>query len=265
MAVAVIPVAFLLGYPRTVAYRDDSEDVLEAPTADGTLRIEVSSRAVKVAVANRTLHVVEKVATVLEQKGKKVRRESVKIDKLVVARDVPHEDLGVWVELPGGWRRIFGVEPVNLLEPDGLTALANLDRVGQRLRNVMTEHAGGIRRAVEIGRGLDKVLLADHGDRYAIYARRLFRDRARLAMEIFDNGRVVIRQSRKPVELTVRSRFGVTVGGDYVRFSAPDGKDLGRCSIPWIMPEDRVELARRIGSLVDLTPDADYITFPYSA
>ena len=84
-------------------------------------------------------------------------------------------------------------------------------------------------------------------------------------MEIHDNGRVVIRQTRKPIEITVRSRFGVIATGDYVRFAAPDGTDLGRCSIPWIMPEDRQELARRIGALVDLTPDADYICFPYSA
>lgn len=249
-----------------MAYRDESEDVLEAPTAEGTLRIELGPRTVKATVGIRTLHVVDKVATVLEQKTKKkVRRESFKLDKLVVARDVPHEDLGIWVEIPGGWRRIFGVEPVNLLEPDGLTALATLDRAAQRLRNAVVDLAGDIRRAVEIGRGLDKVLLADHGDRFVVYARRLFRDRAKPAMEIQSDGKIVIHQGKKPVELTVRSRFGVTVVGDYVRFSSPEGKDLGRCSIPWIAPEDRQELARRIGSLVDLTPDADFISFPYSA
>ena len=249
-----------------MAYRDDSEDVLEAPTSEGNLRIEVAPRSVKVTIGERTLHVVDKVATVLEQRGKtKVRRESFKIDRLIIARDVPHEDLGVWIELPGGWRRIFGVAPVSLLEPDGLTALAMLDRLSHALRNAVIDHAGEIRRAVEIGRGLDKVLLADHGDRFAVYARRLFRDRARLAMEIHDDGRIVLRQSKKPVEFTIRSRFGVTVTGDWLRFAAPDGKDLGRCSIPWITPEDRIELARRIGSLVDLTPDADYIAFPYSA
>lgn len=249
-----------------MAYRDDLEDVLEAPTAEGTLRIELAPRAVKLEIGARALHVVDKVATVLEHKTKKkMRRESFKIERLIVARDVPHEDVGVWIELPGGWRRIFGLEPVNLLEPDGLTSLATLDRQIQRMRTAVADHAGDIRRAIEIGRGLDKVLVADHGDRYAVYARRLFRDRARLAMEIWDSGRVVIRQGRKPVELTVRSRFGVTVVGDYVRFSTPDGRDLGRCSIPWITPEDRQELARRIGALVDATPDADYIAFPYSA
>ena len=96
-----------------MAYRDDSEDVLEAPTSEGTLRIEVAPRAVKVVIGSRTLHVVEKVATVLEQRGKKAKRASFKIEHLVIARDVPHEDLGVWVELPGGLRILQRLEAAN--------------------------------------------------------------------------------------------------------------------------------------------------------
>jgi hypothetical protein len=248
-----------------VAYRDESDDVLEAPTAEGTLRLEVAPRAIKVTVGSRTLHVVENVATVIEEKRRgKPRRESIKIEHLVIARDVPHEDLGVWVELPGGWRRIFGVEPVSLLEPPGLSALAALDRLAHKLRAAVAEHAGDIRRAIEIGRGLDKVLLADHGDRYIVYARRLFRDRARYAMTIREDGRIELATGKKPIEIEVRSRFGVTVHGDYIRFSQPDGKDLARFSIPWISPEDRLELARRIGQLVDAVPDAERVVFPYT-
>ncbi len=259
----------------TVAYRDDSGDALEAPTGEGFLRLECGPRTVKLTVDNRTLHVVEQHVTILEQRRKKVRRESFKIGRLVVARDVPHEDLGVWIELPGGMRRIFGVEPVSLLEQGGLMALSALDRLAQRLRVALAEYAGNIRRAVEIGRGLDKVLLADHGDHFAIYARRLFRDRARLALEIHEDGRIVIPTGRsknktkdkpkdKPIEVTVRSRFGVTVFGDYIRFAAPDGTDLARVSIPWISPEDRRELARRIGQLIDTSTAAVTIAFPYT-
>jgi len=254
MAVAVIPVTHTLGYRRRVAYRDDSEDALEAPTAEGTLRLEVAPRAIKLTVGAHTLHVVDRTATVLEAKRKKTLRESFKIERLVMARDVPHEDLGVWVEIPGGWRRIFGVEPVSLLEPNGLTALSALDRLSQRLKVALDdgEYAGGIRKAIEIGRGLDKVLLADHGDSYAVYARRLFRDRARFAMTIREDGKITIHGGKKPIEITVRSRFGVTVGGDYLRFSEPDGTDLAKISIPWISAEDRQELAKRIGALIDV-------------
>lgn len=238
-----------------MAYRDDSGDALDTPTAGGVLSGEFGPRWVKLTVGAWTLHVVDHVATVLEQRGKKLRRESFKIEgRLTIARDVPHEDLGVWIELPGGMRRIFGVEPVSLLEPDGLDALAALDRFAVRLRAALADHAGDIHRAVEIGRGHDKALLADHGDRFVIYARRKFRDRARYAMAIHDDGRVVIHSGKKPVEITVRSRFGITVVGDYLRFAAPDGTDLARIAIPWITPEDRHELARRIGQLVDTSP-----------
>ena len=156
-----------------MAYRDDAGHKLEAPTAAGMLRLEIGPRTLKIGVAARSLHVVEQTVTLFEHR-RKDRRTSYRIaGGLVVARDVPHEDLGIWLALPGGMRRIFGVEPVSLLEPEGLPALAALDKLVHRLRAELADHTGEVRRAVEIGRGLDKVLLADHGDQFCIYARRL--------------------------------------------------------------------------------------------
>jgi hypothetical protein len=257
-----------------VAYRDDSGDAIEAPTADGTLRAELAARSVKLHVALRTLQISERFATVVEHHKKtpaKDRTTSLKIQgRLVVARDVPHEDFGVWIELDPdtpkrtGMRRIFGVEPVSLLDPHGLVALASLDRLVQRIKTEVADLAGDVRRAFEIGRGLDKVLLADHGDHFVVYARRLFRDRAHFAMAIYDDGRIVVPDGKKTREIVVRSRFGVTVWGDYVRFADRNGTDLARVSIPWIAPEDRRELARRIGQLVD-REHADVIAWPPAA
>jgi hypothetical protein len=152
--------------------------------------------------------------------------------------------------------RIFGVQPKDLLDTGGLGALAALDRLAQGLRAAIAPLSGGIHRAVELGppaaEGLDKVLLADHGDHYSVYARQLFRERARFVMAIHRDGRIEIPGR---TDVVVRSRFGVTVYGDYVRFADPDGTDLARVSIPWISPEDRRELARRIGQLVDTPAD----------
>jgi hypothetical protein len=93
-----------------------------------------------------------------------------------------------------------------------------------------------------------------------VYARRLFRDRARFAMAIHDDGRIVLpagKGDKADRTIVVRSRYGVTVWGDHVRFADPNGDDLGKVAIPWIAPEDREELARRIGLLVDRpAPDA---------
>jgi hypothetical protein len=239
-----------------MAYRgDDATAVLEAPTAEGPLRATFSAGRVDLSVAGRSFHVEGRTVTVTDAKN---RRASAEIEgKLVVARDVPREDLGVWLELPSGhgtaMRRIFGVEPVSLFANDGLVALKRLDALAQRLRAAVLDLAGDIRRAVEIGRGLDKVLLADHGDRYVIYARRLFRDRARFALAIYRDGRVVLPDGKELREFRVTSKFGITVRGDYVRFADPQGIDLGRVSIPWIAAEDRDEIARRIGQLVHAT------------
>lgn len=245
-----------------MAYRDDAADVLTAPTAEGPVRMELGPRSVKLTVARRSLHIADKLVTLVEDVHKKRPRTTVGevTSRLVVARDVPQEDVGIWLEMPDGMRRVFGFEPINLLEPEGLGALAALDRLAQRLRVELEHLAGDVRRAIEIGRGLDKVLLADHGDHYIVYARRLFRDRARLACRIERDGKVIVFEGKTRTEVTVKSQFGVTVRGDYIRFAAPDGADLARFAIPWITREDRLELARRIGQLVH-TPERAVAVF----
>lgn len=255
-----------------MAYRDEAGDHLEAPTADGPFTARFAPRAVELSVAARSLIVTDRFVTVAlhhRTQRSRDRRTSLPLTgRLVVARDVPHEDLGVWLEVDPehpartGMQRVFGVEAINLMEPDGLPALAALDRLAQRLRAELAPRARDVRRAFEIGRGLDKVLLADHGDRFVVYARRLFRDRARFAMAIHDDGRIVLpagKGDKADRTIVVRSRYGVTVWGDHVRFADPNGDDLGKVAIPWIAPEDRDELARRIGQLVDrAAPGAEH-------
>jgi hypothetical protein len=249
-----------------VAYRDDAGDVCEAPTADGTLRAELAGGDVRLAVARRSIHIAERFATMIAHHPKrpaKDRRTSLAITgQLIVARDVPRDGLGVWVEVePGaaraGFRRIFGVEPRSLLDPGGLAGLAALDRLAQRVRQALAHLAVDVRRAFELGpagsRGLDKVLAVDHGEHIVVYARRLFRDRARFALSVHDDGRIAVRGRRgaRSGEVTVRSRHGVTVVGDYLRFADPQGADLAKVSLPWILPGDRGELARWIGQRID--------------
>jgi hypothetical protein len=231
-----------------MAYRGDgASDALEAPTADGTLRVEVGPRRISLRVADRALHVADKFATIIDGK----RQESLELSgRLVAARDVPREDLGIWIELaPGGMRRIFGVAPLSTLEPGGLAALQRLDVVAQHVRTAVAEFSGDVRRAIELGRGLDKILLAEHADHHAVYARRLFRDRARLAISVYA-GRIVI-HDKVDREVAIPPKALTIVTGDYIRFTDPHGTDLDRVSIPWISSTEREELARRIAQLVE--------------
>jgi hypothetical protein len=248
-----------------VAYRGDAGDICEAPSAEGPLRAELAPRHLRLAVASRSLDISDTFVTLVghhRSRAARDRRLSLRIaGRLIVARGVPREGLGLWIELEpdgprAGFRRIFGVEPVNLLEPAGLAALAALDRLAQRLRHELGHLALEVRRAIELGSaasgGLDKVLVIEHADGCAVYARRLFRDRARLVVAAHDDGRIVAPGgSTHNREITVRSRHGITVVGDYVRFTDPQGTDLAKVSIPWISFEDRVELARRIGQRID--------------
>lgn len=246
-----------------MAYRDDAGDACEAPIAEGMLRAELAAGCVHLAMTGRSLHVTDRFATVIEHHKKRAakdRRTSIAIaGLLLIARDVQRESIGVWIEVEpgtprGGFRRIFGVEPRSLLEPGGLGALVALDRLAQSVRQALAHLAPEVRRATEIGSpasgGLDKVLAVDHGERVVVYARGLFRDRARFVMAIHDDGRIAVRGAPER-EVAVRSRHGVTVVGDYIRFADPHGVDLARVSVPWLSPEDRTELAQRIGQRID--------------
>ena len=121
--------------------------MVEAPTAVGPLRLELGPRRITLTAAGRTLQIADQFITLVEAK----KQESLRIEgRVLVARDIPHEDLGVWVELTDrnpGMRRIFGVEPVSLLEPHGLAALHKLDMLGTRLRTALAEYSGDVRRA----------------------------------------------------------------------------------------------------------------------
>lgn len=263
-----------------MAYRGDAGEVCEAPCAEGALRAELAARHVRITVADRSVDITDAFATLRDHppaRATRDRKMSLRIaGRLVVARGVPRDDLGVWVELePGGrragFRRIFGVAAVNLLEPAGLTALAALDRLAARLREQLAHLAPDVRRAVELGPaaagGLDKVLVLESADRTTVFVRPLFRDRARRVLAAYADGRITVGAGGPATlgpgdavpsqrraghrEINVRSRHGVVVGGSHLWFTDPHGATLGKIAIPWIELDDRIELARRIGQRID--------------
>jgi hypothetical protein len=231
----------------------DGSEVLEAPTHGGILRLEVAPRHVALRLGALQVAITDEFVAVTEAKGKKVKRWSERLGgALVVARDVPHEDLAVWMELPGGgMKRVFGAAPRDLIDDDGLPALRALDRLAAQLRQVLSPYARGARRGFELGRGLDKVLVTDLDDRLVIHARRLFGAAARRVLEVHADGHVVVPGRRGDRTFQVHDRYGVTVMGDLVRFMDPTGTDLGQVVLHWIEPEDRQELARRCGDMIE--------------
>lgn len=241
-----------------VAFRDaDGAEQLEAPTRLGRLRLDVAPRHVGLAVGPLAVTITDEFVTLEEQARRRPRRRSLRrTGPLVVARDVPHEDLGLWMVVGtagggGAMRRVFGVAPAELFAEDGLTALRALDRLSARLRQALSRPGDRARRAYEFGRGVDKVLVVDEGDALVVYARRLFGDVARRVGEVWADGTVVLPGRRDDRRVKVHHRFGFAVTGDHVRFLSPDGDDLGRLSLPWITSEDRLELARRFGEFID--------------
>jgi hypothetical protein len=230
--------------------RSELADALEAPTRSHRLHLEVGPRHVALAHGPRRLTITDDYVVDADEERRRKPR-SYRRGVLRVARDVPHEDLALWMETGAGRvLRLFGVAPSALMAEGGLGRLRALDRLSAALRRALEPAASA--RAIEVGRGADKVLVVDHGDHLVTYVRPLFRGEARRALEIHRDGRVVIAPDERVVRC--RSRFGVTVLGDYIRFADARGVDLARVPVRWVEREDREELARRFGDMLDAAP-----------
>lgn len=232
-------------------------EVLACPTSGGTLQVEFAPHHVALVLADLQLVISHGSVVLTRALRRGVRRVVRPIgSRLVVARGLPSEGVGLWLEdRPGEVERLFGVEPHDLYAADGLWALRQLDRLSRRLAQSVHSLGQGVKSALEIGpsadRGVDKILLTDHGDHLTVFRRSLFRPRARRIVEAWADGRVVIPTARGELAFRCRTRFSVQVIGDYIRFTTAAGDDLARIGLPWLSREDREELVTRLGAMVE--------------
>ena len=256
--------------PSTVAYRDDAGDVLEAPTSEGVLEVELAPRSVK--LTDRPAHPARRPSgsppssSTTRSTGRRTgARPSRSRGGWSIARDVPHEDLGIWLEVDPssrprvGMQRIFGVEPVSLIEPAGL----DRPRRPRSARPPAPRRARGARRGRPARRS-----------RSGAASTRCWSPTTATASSSTPAGCSAIARgsrwrstttagsssptARPPASSRCGRGSGSPCGATTSDSSDPQGTDLARVSIPWIDPEDRKELARRIGQLVDREhPDAE--------
>ncbi|HTM23205.1 MAG TPA: hypothetical protein VL172_21940 [Kofleriaceae bacterium] len=225
-------------------------DVLEAPTRDGKARLEVGPRSTVLELVGESRVSITNgfVAVQPLARKRKARSRTLANRRLLVARADASAEIGLWYEVkPEVMERIFGLRPPELLDRGAYDAWQQLDRLYQRLAAALREAGGGP--AIEYGRGADRVLVTDDGERYVIYVRRLFRERPRRALEVGADGTVRVPGRRDDARLS--SRFAVTVSGDAIAFADGSGRDLARVWLPWITHEERQALAARLGDRID--------------
>jgi hypothetical protein len=227
-----------------MAYRDDATGALTARAADGELRAELGP-TVTVGLGDRQLRVTDRFASVTERDK---QLESFELaTPLVVARDPVYDALGVWTIDSQSARRVFGARPRSTLEPDGLDDLRRFEDVARRIRSGLAPYARDVVRASEHGRvALDKVLMIERGDRVELFARKLFKERARLVVALHPDRRVVV----EGIEVTLGSPYSITVRGDLLRFADETGTDRAQVALPWLAAEERQEVARRLAAVV---------------
>jgi len=179
--------------------------------------------------------------------GKKARRLPLSEARVLVARAHPTGDVALWCERAGVVQRLAGLEAPVLLDPQALESLRVLERLGERLERALAHVAGGATHVTEYGRGGHRVLLVRRDDRLLLFARPIFREHPRLALEARADGTIFA----GPQKLTCCSRFAVICRGDFLTFDATQAHGRVSVWLPWISPEDRHELAEAYGSLVD--------------
>jgi hypothetical protein len=228
-----------------MAYRDDATGALTARAADGELRAELGP-TVTVGLGDRRLRVTDRFASIIERDK---QLESFELaTPLVVARDPVYDDLGVWTIDATSARRVFGARPRSTLEPGGLDDLRRFEDVARRIRSGLAPYARDVVRASEHGRvALDKVLMVERDERLELFARKLFKDRARLVVALHPDRRVVVVEG---VEVTLGSPYSITVRGDLLRFADETGTDRAQVALPWLAAEERQEIARRLAAAV---------------
>lgn len=234
-----------------------ASEVLEAPTRDGVVKLEIAPRHVVLEVDGASrVTVTDSYLTLVktDRRGRKKRPKShdLKERSLLIARAVPTDEIGIWYEKkPGVMQRVLGLTPPELLDDTAFRGWRELERLYDKLADALAPRRGRPVRASEYGRGADRVLVEDLGDRDVIYIRPMFRERQHRVAEVCGDGRVVFTTKRGAGVVECRSRYRVTVYGDNINFAGPGGQTEGHLWLPWIEEEDRLRLARRLGERVD--------------
>ncbi len=227
-----------------------------APSRDGPVRVEVGAHGVRVDLGGRFRLAVSGGRAVWTRMRRGRRRTlSLGRARLWVTRGHPTRELALWYEgEPGRVERLGAVRPVPLFDTGALAAWRSLDRAAAELARALAPWSGDVEEATELGRGGHRVLLVQFAERMVVYARPLFRERPRRALEVCRDGTIVVPARDEDRRARFYTRFGVSVSGDRVVFTDRDEQRVATLLLPWIAPEDRQELARRFADLVDPLP-----------
>ncbi len=186
---------------------------------------------------------------IIVTKGKRrSKKRSIHIadSNLYVAQAWPTHDVGLWIERrPGVMQRVLGLPPLSGISENVMEAWRDLERLSTRMKDALAQYTQG-RDASELGVGQNRVLVLQGASKLVVYARAVFRERARRVVEVRCDGTVVM-PGRKKSEHVISMERGAEVmpSGDRINFCHADGEHAASLFLPWISAADRAELARR--------------------
>lgn len=233
---------------------------VRATVQGGGLSLEVGPRHVRLQLGPRLRLTASGQSAVVVRRGRRGERRrelDLRHSRLWLARSHPGRELALWFEVRAGLvERLGGVRPGRLLDTRMLDEWRSLDRFARQAHKALEPWAGGARSATELGQGGHRVLVVKNDERLVLYARPLFRERPRRVLEVCADGSLVIAGKDGDRRGVIHDRFGASVSGDRLLFLDRKERHVATVWLPWISLEDRRELSRRFGELVD-PPRAD--------
>jgi hypothetical protein len=222
-------------------------ELIEAPTRQGMARLRVSPAEAVLELGDRPRFGVSGGwLTIARRKPLTLRVDGMRV---LVARLFPTGEVALWIE-HARLLRAVALAPLRVIDMASLAAGRALDRLGDRLADVLAERGCVTRRAVEFGVGENRALLVVGPDRMTVWARPLFREQPRRRLELFRNGAAIVPGRHGPQRLRCRSRWDVVVRGDFLELTGVAG-ETAAIWLPWIGHSEREELAAALGSYID--------------
>lgn len=159
--------------------------------------------------------------------------------RVLVAQNGPLDDVAIWIEsAPTMMRRIF-----SCATPTAAPAM----------RRALRRHHPDVVAASELGGARHRMLLVELTDRHELYTGRLFREHADLALTLFRDGTMTLRDATQPLQAP--ADLTLDVQGHDVRFVARNERGVARFAFPWLAASERIELARRLTRALTMQVD----------
>jgi len=224
----------------------------EAETDLGPVTLSLSPQSTQLVLGEQVWTVADNLLVVVTQGKRRAKKRSIPLGatRVYAARAWPTNEVSLWMERKTGVvQRILGLPPKVGMSEEVMQTWRDLEKLALLLQEALVDYgAGG--QAVEFGKGQNRVLVLRFPTKMMVYARPVFREKARCILTLQTDGSLATPGRRNDRVVSVNARDKVIASGDRINFCHADGENVAGVFLPWVDAADRAELARHFQDLL---------------